>query len=141
MSSTILDNYFDNVEITESCWLWSGGLSTDGYGRFQIDGNREYAHRLSYAWFIGDLPPYPEVEIDHICRMTMCVNPNHLEVVLHIENCRRGDNAQRNKITCPSGHPYNLENTLFTGNQRQCRECGRQRFRKYYNQNQREYNE
>jgi len=32
--------------------------------------------------------------LDHLCRKRSCINPEHLEVVSHAENCRRGANAK-----------------------------------------------
>lgn len=41
-----------------------------------------------YELLVG---PIPEgLTIDHLCRNTMCVNPDHLEPVTHRENLMRG---------------------------------------------------
>lgn len=48
----------------------------------------EYAHRLAYERAFGPIPT--GMQIDHLCRVRECVNPDHLEVVSHTENVRRG---------------------------------------------------
>ncbi len=36
----------------------------------------------------GDIPA--GMDLDHLCRNESCVNPDHLELVTHAKNCRRG---------------------------------------------------
>lgn len=66
------------------CWLWTGA-NNGRYPVFQKGGR--YAHRWSYEHHVG---PIPEgYEVDHLCRVTLCVNPAHLEAVTPQENKRR----------------------------------------------------
>jgi hypothetical protein len=71
----------------DECWIWAGGVSSDGYGTIQR-GGLAYAHRLSYEKYIGPIPD--GLHIAHLCRVRLCVNPNHLEAVAPGENTRRG---------------------------------------------------
>ena len=52
-----------------------------------------------------------------------------------LDNVRLGVHPQARKTHCPSGHPYNPENTLHgtvgTGNSRSCRACSRARTAAY----------
>ena len=113
---------FIEPEPNTGCWLWTGtwhrqgwnddsdGHAGDRYGviRFrrpgQFTGTGPYqkAHRVVYEAFRGEIPL--GLELDHKCRLPVCVNPAHLEPVTHLENMRRGGNAR--KQTCPQGHPY-----------------------------------
>jgi len=74
------------------CWLWQGYADRNGYGRI-YDGTRprgrrtEWAHRAFYERHKGLIPTRHEV--DHVCRVTVCVNPEHLEAVTKVEHARR----------------------------------------------------
>lgn len=52
----------------------------------------QYAHRLAYERAKG--PIALGAQIDHLCRVRECVNPDHLEVVTQTENVRRGNSAK-----------------------------------------------
>jgi hypothetical protein len=108
------------------CWLWTGA-KTRGYGSASFDGRRYRAHRLTYELLVG---PIPEgLTLDHLCRVTACVNPAHLEPVTQKENIRRGETGEnmRSKTHCPMGHPFDEKNTyLDPKGHRRCRECRRQ---------------
>lgn len=107
------------------CWLWLGHKNRRGYGTFYVSrltfkGHLK-AHRWVYERFVG--PISDGLEIDHLCCVSSCVNPEHLEPVTHDENIRRGVERgsfsgngqsfvryQGSKTHCPSGHPYSGEN-------------------------------
>lgn len=106
------------------CWLWKGAPhNAKGYGRFDVNRQRYLAHRYAYSVWVGDL--VDEMEIDHLCRNTRCVNPQHLEQVAPEEHARRTDQGayQRGKTHCPAGHAYTPENTRIDGSRRHCRAC------------------
>ena len=82
-----------NIKIIGSCWIWIGTVDRYGYGKFsQWDKQTKkkksvLPHRYIYKLFknnnIGRKP------LDHLCRNILCCNPDHLEVVTHLENIRR----------------------------------------------------
>lgn len=119
-------------EPNTGCWLWTGSLDGHGYGNFWFDGRPNKAHRASYALHKGSIPT--DFEIDHLCRVPCCVNPEHLECVSHAVNCQRGlVNQHRGKTHCINGHLLDEANTWIrpkTG-QRCCRECARRRDQEY----------
>ena len=117
------------------CWEWIGAKDSRGYGNVKIGGRVRKAHRVIYEFLRGQVPP--NYECDHLCRVPWCVNPDHVEVVAHAENVRRGaarwvpGARQRAKRRCPHGHPYTKANTYVqpsTGG-RACRICARERKR------------
>ena len=71
-------------EPNSGCWIWIGSRR-EGYGQFRFGGKSRKAHRYSYERAYGSAPP----ELDHLCRLTCCVNPRHLEPVTSGENKRR----------------------------------------------------
>ena len=88
-----------NVRPTPSgCWVWTGPLDSDGYGKASADGRSVIAHRWLWTLLRGALPP--EQHLDHLCRNRACVSPDHLEPVSCGENLRRGHLARRTHI-CP----------------------------------------
>lgn len=90
------------------CWLWTaatlGGNAPEGeYGQFAMPrGTTRYVHRLAYLALVGPIPD--GMDIDHLCRVKLCLNPEHLEAVTHQENDRRKN--LHLKPHCPQGHPY-----------------------------------
>src|SRR6188472_1096483 len=62
------------------CWVWNGAVRTTGYGQFS---RCTFAHRLSYETHVGPIPD--GLDIDHLCGVRLCVNPDHLEPVTRAE--------------------------------------------------------
>jgi len=81
------------VELLPSgCWYWTGGRSRGKgnrkwYGTFWANGRTVRAHRF-ICEAVGKLCPAGHHR-DHTCLFSMCVNPDHLEVVTKEENQRR----------------------------------------------------
>lgn len=108
------------------CWVWTGCLR-NGYGRLgrTVGGTYRHfqAHRVAYEDARGPVPS--GLVLDHLCRNTACVNPEHLQPVTHLQNVRRG--LRGNVVRCPKGHPYEGDNLYVipsTGG-RMCRVCKR----------------
>jgi hypothetical protein len=76
------------------CWIWQRGAKNFHHGQASIY-NREtkrhetvLAHRLFYQWKHGLIQDLT-LEVDHLCFVPRCVNPDHLELVTQQENLRR----------------------------------------------------
>lgn len=119
---------------TTPCWVWQLSKNSDGYGNLWVDGSCKKAHRVYYEDHVGPIPD--GLQIDHLCRVRICVNPEHLEPVTSRENSLRGITiAARNvsRAHCPNGHEYTPENTkVRNGHWRSCRECHREQGRLAY---------
>lgn len=110
-------------EPNSGCWLWLGAPVSHGYGQVKRGNVRVGAHIAVYEEVRG---PVPEgLELDHLCRVSCCVNPDHLDPVTHQENCRRGLVGQnmRSKTHCPQGHPYFGDNLYLHKGRRHCWTC------------------
>lgn len=106
----------------DGCWYFTGKRNRKGYGQAGMHGP---AHRYYYRELVG---PIPEgLTIDHLCEVTYCVNPAHMEPVTVQENTRRARAKARNRTHCAHGHELTPENTYTypgTGN-RECKICRR----------------
>lgn len=109
------------------CWLWQGVPDSKGYGQIKISGVKRLVHRLVYEQTVGPIPA--GMTLDHLCRVRLCCNPDHLEPVPGVVNVLRGESLNaRNarKTECVHGHPFDLLNTYWRPDgTRQCRECRR----------------
>jgi hypothetical protein len=108
----------------DECWPWIAGRNSQGYGAFYWNHKRGGAHRFSYEMHNG--PVSGGMELDHLCRNRLCVNPAHLESVPKAVNILRGDGAPARcarKTHCPKGHEYDEANTIHYRGGRYCRAC------------------
>lgn len=84
---SLAQRFWVKVEKTESCWNWTGGKISTGYGSIGLGApsrKTALAHRISYELCIG---PIPEgLVIDHTCGNRGCVNPGHLQAVTQKQN-------------------------------------------------------
>lgn len=70
------------------CWIWQGANNGAGYGQITSKGKHQYAHRVFYEQKYG--PISEGLVIDHLCKTTLCCNPDHLKPVTRRENFLRG---------------------------------------------------
>lgn len=124
----IAERLMSRVEkVPDGCWLWRGAIAPSGYGVIwngEKRGVMTLVHRVSYKHFVG--PISDGMQIDHLCRVRHCVNPEHLEPVTQRENILRGtsvtaENAR--KTHCQNGHPLIGDNLLMIKGARRCRTC------------------
>ena len=105
------------------CWAWTACINSKGYGCIAVAGKSQLAHRVSYELVVGPIPD--GLQIDHLCRNTVCCNPDHLEPVTAKENIQR--TARVNKDRCVNGHLLDEANLIVkrAGRYmvRNCREC------------------
>ncbi len=104
------------------CWIWPGSTTSKtwkAYGtisKYQhMDGSKSVykillTHRVMYEHYKG---PIPEgFDVDHLCRVRLCCNPDHLEAVTRTENSHRG--AKYRPTHCKNGHEYTEDNSRYT---------------------------
>ena len=108
------------------CWLWRASTNNTGYGMFWDErrNRANSAHRYTWETFNGPVPD--DLQVDHLCRVRSCVNPNHMELVTSQENTFRGEGragVNARKTHCLRGHEFTTENTWTQKRGRRCREC------------------
>jgi len=127
------------------CWLWTGAISSSGYGSVRIDKKAYSTHVISFFIANGRFP-VPPLEVRHQCDVRLCVNPDHLlegtrkqnaqdcvergrRVVLPGQMPTGQDHHHGKKTHCPYGHEYTPENTYIInhGQSRACKTCALRR--------------
>ena len=102
----IEDRFFEKIQEEDRgyntpCWIWLAYTDYQGYGQFMAvtaaknpKGNWNVimaAHRWAYEHWVGPVPD--GLELDHLCKVTSCANPYHVEPTTRRENHMRGKAA------------------------------------------------
>lgn len=100
---SVRDRFYQKfIPVTESgCWIWEGS-SSGRYGYISHEGHNRLAHRISWELHRGPLPA--GMEVCHFCDVEPCVNPAHLFLGTHKENCHDRDRKGRNVNRFGSRH-------------------------------------
>lgn len=84
------------------CWEWKGTRNVQGYGRIQVRGRTQGAHRIALEGSIGLIPDGKHA--CHRCDNPPCVNPAHLYAGTPSENTV--DFYSRSAIQRPKGEDH-----------------------------------
>lgn len=84
-ATTMEDVYAQIVKLPGACWVWTGKVNADGYGRLSMKDTNFLIHRLMYK--IAN----PGVRLKgklvcHTCDNPLCVYPKHMFVGAHQDN-------------------------------------------------------
>lgn len=130
-----INRFWHYVEKSSDCWNWKGGLTGSGYAIFATGLRRtgtfknQSAHRYAFELVNGAIPD--GLQLDHLCRNTRCVNPEHLEAVTPRTNYLRGFGVGAvnfRKTHCLRGHPFDEKNTYKDKRgSRYCKQCRKTR--------------
>lgn len=102
--------FFKNIKFYSDprvCWVWKGSIHHTGYGIHFIKKRQLLAHRYSFEYFVGSIPP--RYVVHHSCQTKGCVNPRHLRLISHSEHSRR----HSTKSICKNGHPLEGDNIYY----------------------------
>jgi hypothetical protein len=123
--------YWSKVNKTNDHWLWTDAPNSGGYGTFKAHGQTYGAHH--YGLILAGIEVPEGLEIDHLCRVPLCVRPDHLEPgVTSKVNMQR---AAKARTHCKRGHEWTDANTRWQGGWRLCRRCQADYQREYYKVN------
>ena len=98
----LVERFWSNVNRAggrRSCWLWTAGTFTRGYGQFRVGKKKWRTHRLVLALNGTDIS---RGIVIHSCDVTGCCNPAHLRVGTHAENAADRDRRGRGRFPGPA---------------------------------------
>lgn len=112
-----------------ACWIWTGAHLKGGMGYGTVvvaprPVKMRYAHVVSYEMLAGAVPE--GLELDHLCRVSLCVNPGHLEAVTHRENVLRGESPAAVWARRTHCSKCGAALTTVEAGRRGCRSCRRE---------------
>lgn len=121
-----VDRFWSKVAEPDAngCRLWLGAAS-NGYGRFWTGERTVYAHRFA----LGLVDRADDgMQVDHLCRVRLCVERTHLELVTQKVNHDRQVEATPASDECSKGHTYTEATTITdSSGRRRCRICTNER--------------
>jgi len=102
-----ISRFWSKVKKTDDCWLWTGGLTKLGYGKFKCQGKTVLAYRASWIIHFGQIKSddsHHGTCVCHKCDNPTCVNPNHLFLGSMADNIKDRDSKGRGKWASGENH-------------------------------------
>lgn len=103
--------FWEYVQKSDGCWLWSGHRLPSGYGACWFQGKHQRAHRVSFFLTHGY---WPRCAL-HSCDQPACVNPDHLEDGNQKKNAADREERKRHGHRKRTLHAERVRDLLASG--------------------------
>ena len=115
------EKFWSRVRKTETCWIWTGGTTRQGYGTCWTGTHtRSHASRVAYEITYGTIPN--DLFVLHICDTPICVRPDHLFLGNAADNIHDAIQKGRARLSrlgeLNAKHKLTKENVLFIRSQK-----------------------
>lgn len=127
------------IDTSGDCWATTLSLNLIGRAQIWHAGKTYFMYHVLLAERGAFIPK--GMVADHLCRNPACCNPDHFRITTYKQNLQNSDKTCAVKTHCPKGHAYDTANTYVKRSARGyqnriCRECGRDRCRRWRQCNQ-----
>lgn len=96
MAASIEERMARKTSKSSGCFMWTGGITSGGYGCIWNGSVMESAHRVAYKLHYGSIPPGTVVM--HSCDTPLCVNPEHLSAGTQVDNMKDMASKKRRAV-------------------------------------------
>ena len=116
----------EGVELSGSCWLWTGALASDGRPMMLVEGQVKGVRRVLYDLAFGPPPLTTRTYLVPACGVPRCCNPHHMrgeERGPIAETYPAGAPGAAGFDRCKYGHPLTPANAYVYRGRKLCRTC------------------
>ncbi len=85
----------------QGCIEWRGAVTGSGYGCLWASGKVRHVHILAWEAVNGPIPA--GLELDHVCRNRLCLNPAHLRLATRSQNVAHAPKRRDGYRSCFKG--------------------------------------
>ena len=116
--AVMVRKFWERVQKTETCWIWTGNKDARGYGRLDWGKGKKRrvigAHRWAWEALMGPIPTGAHVL--HDCDNPSCVRPGpgHLHLGDHVQNMREMRDRGRCNTPAPRRKLSNADIAAIT---------------------------